>query len=97
MIKPEEAVHVMISSLSKGTLNQYEICYRKWWIYCERDRTSLLEFNFKQLLAFLQEQMNINLLFSTLNMYRSALSLINPISPKNENIVKRFLKGVSNI
>lgn len=41
--------------------------------------------------------MNTGLSYSTLNTYRSALNLINPPSPESKNIVKKFLKCVSNI
>ncbi|CAH2004916.1 unnamed protein product [Acanthoscelides obtectus] len=94
---PEEVIPIVTASISKGTLNQYDICYRKWWEFCVNLNSDPLTPNLKNNLFFFKEQMNNELSYSSLNIYRSALNLIIEQSLHDDRIIERFLKGVYNL
>lgn len=94
---PESATSLMLSSLSEGTLKQYDSVYRKWWTYCKEKGQNLYQFKLASFLDFLEKQVRNSLSYSSLNIYRSALNLIAPPNAADANLIKRFLKGIYNI
>lgn len=94
---PENAIATILSSISTGTLKQYDSSYRKWWDYCKTNNFNILQFNLSTFMSFIQEQIIDNKLsYSSINIYRSALNLINPPPVSEEKIINRFLKGIYN-
>lgn len=67
---------------------------KKWWKHCSENAISPYTFNLTHYLDFLTNIHNNGASYSTLNSYRSALSLILPIKENDENLVKRFFKGL---
>nr|CAH7731118.1 unnamed protein product [Callosobruchus chinensis] len=94
---PEEAIPIVMASISEGTLNQYDTCYRKWWDFCKKLNLDPLTTNLKSHLTFFKEQMDNELSYSSLNTHRAALNLIIHQSSNDDKILKRFWKGVYNI
>ncbi|CAB3251792.1 unnamed protein product [Arctia plantaginis] len=89
---PEETIEVMISSLSHNTVKQYTVALRKWWLYCQGK--DIYELSVPKVLAFLTQIYESGASYTTLNTYRSALSLIIDSSLGTDNLIKRFFKGV---
>ncbi|KAJ8914745.1 hypothetical protein NQ315_017456 [Exocentrus adspersus] len=94
---PNSAVDVLISSITKNTLKQYNNCYKKWWIHCKQNEHQMYTYNLQSALEFLHFHFSSGVSYSTLNCYKSALSLILDINDSDERILKRFLKGAFNI
>lgn len=86
----------MLTSITTKTLKQYTICYKKWWEYCLKNSNNPYTKDFNAILLFLVEYSKSNLSYSSLNCYRSALSLIFTFNLEEEKILKRFFKGVYN-
>lgn len=84
----------MTASLSESTLNQYKSTIKLWGQFCETKGIDFCYANSYQLLEFLTEKFNSNASYSTLNSYRSALSLLLGNNTTTDDCVKRFLKGV---
>lgn len=85
----------MIASLAEGTLKQYFACFKKYWEFCQSQEINPLEYNLNTHLNFLTKVLNDGNSYSVLNSY---LNLIfNSIDSKDEKIINRFIKGVSNI
>lgn len=83
----------MISSLAKSSIKQYNITYKKWWAYHKGDLNSCYTALDKDVIDFLYKEFVKRGTYSTLNTYRSAISLIIP-SIKDSTPLKRYLKGV---
>lgn len=84
----------MLSSLSEGTLKQYNTTYKAWWAYCKDNELDVFTISVTDVLKFLTEKYNNNAGYSTLNTDRSALSLLMSTKIGNDENISRFLKGV---
>lgn len=87
----------MIASISKSTFNQYNSCYKKWWLFCRTHQLDPHEYNFSAVMGYLYELHNSEVSYSTLNCHRAALALIFTFNNKEQTILKRFMKGTFNI
>lgn len=94
---PEESLDIMIASFSKNTLTQYNHILKSWWQYCNNKGTDYLHSNTKLFITFLTEKFNSGASYSTLNSYRSALSIILGQEVTCNDATKRFFKGVYRI
>lgn len=93
---PDLGMETMINSISKSTLNQYESAFKKWWIHCKTNNKNPWESKIELVIAFLSTQKQEGKSFSTINQYKSALSLILNFNSEQEKLLKRFLKGIYN-
>ncbi|XP_052751844.1 uncharacterized protein LOC128199980 [Galleria mellonella] len=91
---PKAAVDVMISSLSRNTISQYNSSLRKWWEYCNQNHCDFYEVNLSSLLIFLTECFQSGSSYGTLNNHRSAISLISSNNIGHNEKIKRFFKGI---
>lgn len=94
---PEEVVPTMILSLSERTIKQYTYSLKKWWDFCVNTKIDSLTYSINHILKFLLKMLNDKMSYSSLNTYRSALSLIFNFNTQDEKIIKRFLKGAYNV
>ena len=85
----------MISSIQKSTLKQYEKPLRLWWNFCENTKTSIHEITSTKVTQFLTQSDLQKASYSTLNIYRSALSLLNLNDLGKDPGLARFFKGLS--
>lgn len=92
---PESSIPIILASLSEGTLRQYEKPIRLWWENCKEKNIDLFEAAVPEILCFLTKLTEGVKTYGTLNSYRSAISLITNVDLGNNNVVKRFCKGVS--
>lgn len=85
----------MLSSLSPGTIKQYNGSYQLWWAYCITNKIPPFEASTLQVIHFLQHLLDTSPhKYGTFNTHRSALSLIID-GIGSQPLVKRFMKGIS--
>lgn len=94
---PLESVDILIASLSGSSLRQYDSGLKKWWNFCKKEEIDPFLGSTNNILSFLTEEFKKKASLSSLNCYRSAISLIvGPELGKNEK-VQRFFRGVANL
>ncbi|XP_072939956.1 uncharacterized protein [Epargyreus clarus] len=91
---PESSLKIMLSSLSPGTLKQYNTTYKGWWKFCLEYHLDAYSASVPQVLQFLTEKYESSAGYSTLNTDRSALSLLVNTKIGSDDRISRFLKGV---
>lgn len=92
---PEGALETSLASLSEATVSQYVKPLRLWWYFCQRQGIDPFRSSVASLLDFLAASLPNIGSYSTLNSYRSAISLISLEEMGSHPLVKRFCKGVS--
>lgn len=92
-----ESIEILIASLSESSLRQYDSSLKKWWNFCKKEEIDPFLGSINNLLSFLTEEFKKKASLSSLNCYRSAISLIvGPELGKDEK-VQRFFKGVAKL
>ncbi|XP_072757731.1 uncharacterized protein [Anoplolepis gracilipes] len=80
--------------LSESSLKQYDCSLKKWWRYCKEKNKYFYETEITDIIKFLTEEFNKGASYGSLNNMRSAISLIlGPEVGQNE-LIKRFFKGL---
>lgn len=88
----------MISSLSDSTLKQYQSCFRRWTSFCRERNIDPLALDPILVVTFLQWVLDTSSVsYSTINTFRSALSLLSPNSLGCDPLISRFMKGVFHV
>lgn len=90
---PSSAVEIMIGSLSDNTVRQYDVCIKRWYNYAINNEADLYKPSLSTILDFLTDVYNKGSQYSTINSYRSALSLILG-KIMSDDLISRFCKGV---
>lgn len=85
----------MLESLSDGTIKQYNKALRLWWIFCQEKEVSPFEYSVPRALQFFASLTREVNSYSTLNMYRSAISLLSSNELGKDSRILRFFKGIS--
>lgn len=88
------SANIIVASLSDSSLRQYDICYKKWIIFCKNNNLCVFEKTIPKIIQFLTEAFQSGSNYGTLNSYRSALSLILGSEIGQNGCVARFFKGV---
>lgn len=83
-----------MASFSTNTLNQYNSAIKSWWQYCNNKSIDFCSSNTTQLIEYLTDKFNSGASYSTLNSYRSALSILLGHDITVNDCIKRFFKGV---
>lgn len=73
---PESAINTMIASLSSATLRQYSKPLKLWNEFCIREKTCPFNPDMRKIIEFLELSFQNMNNYSSLNTYRSAISLI---------------------
>lgn len=84
----------MLASLSKNTVKQYDVCFKKWWNFCKVNSINVFSASVPNVIYFLTQLYNKGCQYGTLNSYRSALSLIIGSFISKDDRMQRFFKGV---
>lgn len=71
---PVESLNILISSLSKSSLRQYDCGLKTWWLFCAVKKFDPFNCSEKEVLLFLTEEFERGASYSSLNCYRSAIS-----------------------
>ena len=90
---PKEAIDILIASLAPATAKQYESALHRWGQFCNQNYFEFYAPSRKSLLSFLTVSFKEGASYSTLNTYRSAVSLISQDKLGEDVLVSRFLKG----
>lgn len=90
---PEDAIPIMLKSLSEATLKQYTGTFRKWWLYCQQKGLKPFTVNVGNIISFLSDLILGSTSYASLRSHKSPLSLVLNISNSDELILNRFLKG----
>lgn len=83
-----------MASFSTNTLSQYNSSLKSWWLYCKNKDLDYCDCNTAQLIEYMTEKFNSGAGYSTLNSYRSALSILLGQEITCNDTIKRFFKGV---
>lgn len=94
---PNEAMSVILSSITDSSHKQYETCFKKWWTFCAKKELDPFHGDVSIILQFLTELYNNGSAASTINCYRSAISLLVGPDIAQDSSMKRFFKGLSNL
>lgn len=86
-------MNLMIASLSKSTLVQYNVTYKLWWNFCKDNNLNTYEHSVSSVLVFLTQQFDKGSAYGSLNSHRSALSLLLGGKLGTDARIKRLLKG----
>lgn len=69
-----------------------------WWEFCKTNKYNVFSSSINEILEFLQNLLDTKTCkYGTFNSHRSALSLILPGNIANDQVLKRYLKGISNL
>ncbi|XP_046734985.1 uncharacterized protein LOC124404700 [Diprion similis] len=90
---PRSALDTTMASLSQATLKQYERPVSLWWKFCQDTQVSVFSPPRRSVLEFLTICTSNLGSYSSLNTYRSAVSLITMTNVGQDQFVKRFMKG----
>lgn len=90
----EDVIEVMLASLSKNSIKQYDCCLRKWWVYCKSNKEDLYNVSIPKVLSYLMVIFRSGVSYQSLNCHRSALSLILGSRIGSDEKIKRWFKGV---
>lgn len=93
---PEEALEVMLSSVSKSTTKQYNVSLKNWWFFCIEHNIDIFHPTTSNIINFLNHLFHQGASYATLNATRSAINLIKN-SDVDEKVVNRYLKGAFKI
>ena len=94
---PEAALEVTLASISDTSYKQYEGCFKKWWSYCTENNIDPFTVSIPNILIFLTNLFNRNLSSSTINCYRSAVSLLVGREMARDDRITRFFQGLNNL
>lgn len=87
----------MSSSIKDSTLKQYDSALRKWREFCEEFLTDLYNPKVDDLQNFLIKCFIDGAKYSTLNTYRSAISLISRSKIGEDVLISRLMKALFNL
>lgn len=90
---PEESVDILLASLSRSTRKQYNASLKKWFQFCEEKLLDPWKPIKADVLKFLTERFHKGVSYSSLNLDRSAISLISENEIGKDSMVSRFISG----
>lgn len=93
----DDAIELLINSISSSTLRQYSKPIKDWASYCSSKAINVFHPQENDVICFLTHKFNEGANYSTLNTVRSALSLVCDINIGKNPLVSRLLKGAYNI
>ncbi|XP_023314504.1 uncharacterized protein LOC106655370 [Trichogramma pretiosum] len=94
---PDEAIETSMASIGVSTIKSYDAALKKWWIFVHQIKGDVYEPTTKQIMEFLQQQFDRGLSHSSLNIMRSAISLIINSDIGNDKSLKRFFSGIAKL
>jgi len=92
---PPAALEATLASISEATIAQYTKPLRLWWIFCKQKNIDCFSPPVTLFLEFLASLLPQAGSYSTLNTYRSAISLLSLEELGSHTLVKSFFKGVA--
>jgi len=97
---PREAAELILASWRSGTEQQYTGAWKQWVRWCGQRKINPLSASIGDVSLYLTTLYNSGLSYSTVNTYRSAISMthlpIEGIAVGNHYLIKRLMKGIFN-
>lgn len=90
-------MEVLIASLSESSVRQYNVGLKKWWAFCEKEERVPFNVSSNNVLSLLANEFNRGASYSSLNCYRSAISLIEGAELGADEQIRRFFRGVAKL
>lgn len=84
----------MLASLSEATIKQYSKPLSNWWSFCQSSAVCPFSPDPRQVLSFLNQELNTSRSYASINTTRSAVSLISNNEIGSHPLIKRFCRGV---
>lgn len=94
---PSSSIEINLASLSESSYKQYDTCFKKWWQYCFENNVHPFKISIKDILIFLTGLYEKGAARSSINCYRSAISLLVGSEMAHDDNIKRFFKGLTNL
>uniref|UniRef100_A0A0C9RV36 XerD_0 protein n=1 Tax=Fopius arisanus TaxID=64838 RepID=A0A0C9RV36_9HYME len=91
---PENALEVMVNSISESTLKQYNCSLKAWWTYAHSQKLDIYQPSTSDIISFLNSRLTEGAKYSTLNTSHAAVSLIAIHDVNEDGLISRFMKGV---
>ena len=91
---PQESVDIIIASLSKATLDQYQVALNQWNLFCNREKLDFFNSKNHSVLKFLTKTFKEGASYGTLNSYRPTISLISTDKIIEDPLITRLLEGI---
>lgn len=85
---------MMINSIAKSTLKQYECYLKYWWYYAHTKKLEFFNAKTTDIIDFLNSRFQEGAKYNTLNTARATISLISVYDINKDGLISRFLKGV---
>ena len=96
----DEAAELILASWRTGTEQQYSGAWRQWVSWCNKRKSNPLSASIGTVSQFLTSLYASGLSYSTVNTYRSAISMthlpIDGIPVGSHYLIKRLMKGIFN-
>lgn len=89
-----DCVNIILNSLAKNTLQQYNSCYVQWWNFCKLHKADPTVKSIPLILEFLTKKFQNGAMYGTINSMRSALSLLLDCELSTNKDISRFFKGI---
>ncbi|XP_070529823.1 uncharacterized protein [Cardiocondyla obscurior] len=94
---PSVAIETTLGSITPSTIAQYTKPLRLWWNFCLEKQVDCFSPPVSAFLEFLSDRLLEVSSYSTLNSYRSAISLISNNDIGSNPLVRRFFRGVASL
>ncbi|KAL7287073.1 hypothetical protein TKK_0018694 [Trichogramma kaykai] len=91
---PKSAIDVSLALIGESTIKSYIPVLKKWWSFCRLKRENIFRPTSSQVIEFLQTEFDRGMSHSSLNLARSAISLVATTDIGNYQIIRRFFRGV---
>lgn len=92
------SIEIALSSLTESSYKkQYETCFNKWWRFCLKRNISPYKNSVQDILIFLTDLYKDGAVHSSINCYRSAISLLVGPEMAHDDRIRRFFKGLSKL
>ena len=96
----DEAAELILASWRTGTEQQYSGAWRQWVSWCDKRKSNPLSASIGTVSQFLTSLYASGLSYSTVNTYRSAISMthlpIDGVPVGSHYLIKRLMKGIFN-
>lgn len=86
----EESVDVMINSITRSTLRQYESSLKHWWEFSHLRNLNMFNAKSVEIISFLNNLFEKGASYSTLNTSRSVISLISLYDINKDGLIVGF-------
>lgn len=91
---PDEALDLILGSISDNTMKQYSVTYKYRWRFCLENNLNTFETSVSSVIAFLVDLFHKGASYGAINSHRSALSLLLGNNIGADDRIKRLLKGI---